>query len=58
MKNHLTRRHFCKLTVAAAGATIVRSAGFAAAADGATREVTRDFIVRSMTPKIWPDGAP
>jgi FtsP/CotA-like multicopper oxidase with cupredoxin domain len=57
MKSHLTRREFCKLTAAAAGATMVPSVDFVAAADGTPREVIHDFTVRSVTPKTWPDGA-
>jgi multicopper oxidase len=57
MKSYLTRRDFCKLTAAAAGVTMVRSADFVAAADDAPREVIHDFTVRSVTPKSWPDGA-
>jgi FtsP/CotA-like multicopper oxidase with cupredoxin domain len=57
MNSHLTRRDFCKLTAAAAGVTIVRSADFVVAADDAPREVVHHFTVRSVTPKTWPDGA-
>ncbi len=56
MEGRLTRRDFCKLT-AAAGATIVSSAGVVTAANGVPREVVHNFIVRSVTPKTWPDGA-
>jgi FtsP/CotA-like multicopper oxidase with cupredoxin domain len=57
MKSHLTRRDFCKLTAAAAGVSLVRSADFVAAADDAPREIMHHFTVRSVTPKTWPDGA-
>jgi FtsP/CotA-like multicopper oxidase with cupredoxin domain len=57
MKTRLTRREFGKLTGAAAGVALVPSAGFLATADGAPREVVRDFTVRSVMPKTWPDGA-
>ena len=57
MKSHLTRRDFCKLTAAAAGATMVPSADFAAAADDPPGEVVHDLTVRSVTPTTWPDGA-
>jgi multicopper oxidase len=57
MKHYFTRRDFCKLTAAAAGATMVRSAHFAAAAEEAPREVVHHFTVRSVTPNTWPDGA-
>src|SRR5512144_104160 len=53
----LTRRSFCKLTAAAAGIAMVPPAEFAAAADGAPREVVHDFIVRPVTRTPWPDGA-
>jgi FtsP/CotA-like multicopper oxidase with cupredoxin domain len=56
MNSRLTRRKFCKLT-AAAGVTMVSSADVVAAADGAPREVVHDFVVRSVTPATWPDGA-
>ncbi len=56
MNSRLTRREFCKLT-AAAGVTMVSSADVVAAADGAPREVVHDFVVRSVTPATWPDGA-
>jgi FtsP/CotA-like multicopper oxidase with cupredoxin domain len=56
MTSRLTRREFCKLT-AAAGVTMVSSADVVATADGAPREVVHNFIVRSVSPKAWPDGA-
>ena len=57
MKSRLTRRDFCKLTAAAAGVAMVPPAEFAAAADGAPREVVHDFTVRPVTRTPWPDGA-
>jgi FtsP/CotA-like multicopper oxidase with cupredoxin domain len=57
MKRYLTRRNFCKLTAAAAGATMVRSAHFATAGEEVPREVVHRFTVRSVTPNVWPDGA-
>ena len=57
MTSRLTRRDFCKLTAAAAGAAIVRSADVVAAADDAPRELMHHFTVRSVMPKTWPDGA-
>jgi len=56
MNGRLTRRNFCKLTAAAAGVTLVPSAGFRAAADSAPREVVHDFTVRAVTRTPWPDG--
>jgi multicopper oxidase len=56
MKIHLTRRDFCKLTAAAAGATMVRAADIRAAEDRAPQEIIHDFTVSSVTPTTWPDG--
>jgi multicopper oxidase len=57
MRHYFTRRHFCKLTAAAAGATMVRSAHFAGAAEEAPGEIVHHLTVRSVTPNTWPDGA-
>ena len=57
MNSRLTRRDFCKLTVAAAGVSVAPAAEFAAGADSASREVVHDFTVRSVTRTPWPDGA-
>ena len=54
MTSRLTRREFCTLT---AGATMLSAADVVTSAYGAPREVVHDFIVRSVTPKTWPDGA-
>jgi FtsP/CotA-like multicopper oxidase with cupredoxin domain len=57
MNTRLTRREFGKLTGATAAIAIARSADFVAAAEGAPREIVHDFAVRSVTPRIGPDGA-
>jgi FtsP/CotA-like multicopper oxidase with cupredoxin domain len=57
MKSPLSRRVFCKLTAAAGAAMVAPPPDALGAGDGAAREIVHDFLVRSVTPRAWPDGA-